>query len=395
MVYDRKDGAMNDKIWQWIGDYCSGSLDEVEGRELREWMDESEENRQYFMEGVKMVWQYRFAAHSDDKRNVSLARVRAKIHVQRRRSLWIKVSIAASVLILLASTLLFVNMSRPDDSDRVLPVLARVPAGSTKAMLELADGIQVDLMQDNLKEIMDQYGTTVVDDKEKGLRYDCLEDKEEEPVFHTITVPIGGEYHFTLADGSLVWLNSASQLTFPTKFTGDTREVTVKGEVYFEVQHDEYKPFIVRSGDMKIQVLGTKFCVSAYPEDSRMMTTLVQGAVKVECGGHDVVLEPGFQASVDKTTGEMKRNAVELSLYTSWVKGVFEYENMSLADIVVQLARWYDVTFEFSAPDKERRFTGMVRKYADLNDVLDMIEKTTNVKFIMNGRNVTITSLVR
>ena len=127
-----------------------------------------------------------------------------------------------------------------------------------------------------------------------------------------------------------------------------------------------------------------------------MMTTLVQGAVKVECGGHDVVLEPGFQASVDKTTGEMKRNAVELSLYTSWVKGVFEYENMSLADIVVQLARWYDVTFEFSAPEyKERRFTGMVRKYADLNDVLDMIEKTTNVKFIMNGRNVTITSLVR
>ena len=92
----------------------------------------------------------------------------------------------------------------------------------------------------------------------------------------------------------------------------------------------------------------------------------------------------------------MKRNAVELSLYTSWVKGVFEYENMSLADIVVQLARWYDVTFEFSAPEyKERRFTGMVRKYADLNDVLDMIEKTTNVKFIMNGRNVTITSLVR
>ena len=87
---------------------------------------------------------------------------------------------------------------------------------------------------------------------------------------------------------------------------------------------------------------------------------------------------------------------MELSLYTSWVRGVFEYENMELNDIVVQLARWYDVQFSFSAPEyKERRFTGVVRKYEDLNDVLDMIEKTTNVKFIINGRNVTITSVMK
>ena len=99
---------------------------------------------------------------------------------------------------------------------------------------------------------------------------------------------------------------------------------------------------------------------------------------------------------VDQRSGAISQRAVELSLYTSWVRGVFEYENMELNDIVVQLARWYDVQFSFSAPEyKERRFTGVVRKYEDLNDVLDMIEKTTNVKFIINGRNVTITSVMK
>ena len=219
------------------------------------------------------------------------------------------------------------------------------------------------------------------------------------PLFPTIkgaASQLASVLHFTLADGTRVWLNSSSQLTFPTRFTGMAREVTVKGEVYFEVQRDEDKPFIVWINDVSVRVLGTKFCVSAYPENEGIVTTLVQGAVQVTSGDNQVVLKPGYQAVVDQNSGAIKQRAVELSLYTSWVQGVFEYENMKLNDIMVQLARWYDVQFTFSAPEyKERRFTGVVRKYEDLNDVLDMIEKTTNVKFIMNGRNVTITSVIR
>ena len=166
--------------------------------------------------------------------------------------------------------------------------------------------------------------------------------------------------------------------------------------MYFDVQHDENKPFIVRVNDMSVRVLGTKFCISAYPENEGIMTTLVQGAVQVTSGDNQVVLKPGYQAVVDQCSGAISQRAVELSLYTSWVRGVFEYENMELDDIVVQLARWYDVQFTFSASEyKKRRFTGVVRKYEDLNGVLDMIEKTTNVKFIINGRNVTITSVMK
>ena len=387
---------MNDKIWQWIGDYCSGLMDKSEEQELRAWMDEAEENKLFFMEGVKMVLEYQVVTRSDKNASDSLKHVREKIKARGRRQLWIQITAVASVVILFALSFAFFYMP---ELERESPVSAKVHAGGMKATLIVANGIQVDLMQDNLQDVVRQYGATVLEDKKNELRYDNVEvneEIEEKPVYHTISTPVGGEYHFTLADGTMVWLNSSSRLTFPTRFTGDAREVLVEGEVYFGVQHDESKPFIVRVNDVSVRVLGTEFCISAYPENEGVMTTLVRGAVQVTSGNNQVVLKPGYQAVVDQYSGAISQRAVELSLYTSWVRGIFEYENMELNDIMVQLARWYDVQFTFSASEcKERRFTGVIRKYEDLNDVLDMIEKTTNVKFIINGNNVTITSVTR
>ena len=387
---------MNDKIWQWIGDYCSGLMDKSEEQELRAWMDEAEENKLFFMEGVKMVLEYQVVTRSDKNASDSLKHVREKIKARGRRQLWIQITAVASVVILFALSFAFFYMP---ELERESPVSAKVHAGGMKATLIVANGIKVDLMQDNLQDVVRQYGATVLEDKKNELRYDNVEvneEIEEKPVYHTISTPVGGEYHFTLADGTMVWLNSSSRLTFPTRFTGDAREVLVEGEVYFGVQHDESKPFIVRVNDVSVRVLGTEFCISAYPENEGVMTTLVRGAVQVTSGNNQVVLKPGYQAVVDQYSGAISQRAVELSLYTSWVRGIFEYENMELNDIMVQLARWYDVQFTFSASEcKERRFTGVIRKYEDLNDVLDMIEKTTNVKFIINGKNVTITSVTR
>ena len=387
---------MNDKIWQWIGDYCSGLMDKSEEQELRAWMDEAEENKLFFMEGVKMVREYQVVTRSDKNASDSLKHVREKIKARGRRQLWIQITAVASVVILFALSFAFFYMP---ELERESPVSAKVHAGGMKATLIVANGIQVDLMQDNLQDVVRQYGATVLEDKKNELRYDNVEvneEIEEKPVYHTISTPVGGEYHFTLADGTMVWLNSSSRLTFPTRFTGDAREVLVEGEVYFGVQHDESKPFIVRVNEVSVRVLGTEFCISAYPENEGVMTTLVRGAVQVTSGNNQVVLKPGYQAVVDQYSGAISQRAVELSLYTSWVRGIFEYENMELNDIMVQLARWYDVQFTFSASEcKERRFTGVIRKYEDLNDVLDMIEKTTNVKFIINGKNVTITSVTR
>ena len=347
---------MNDKIWQWIGDYCSGLMDKSEEQELRAWMDEAEENKLFFMEGVKMVREYQVVTRSDKNASDSLKHVREKIKARGRRQLWIQITAVASVVILFALSFAFFYMP---ELERESPVSAKVHAGGMKATLIVANGIQVDLMQDNLQDVVRQYGATVLEDKKNELRYDNVEvneEIEEKPVYHTISTPVGGEYHFTLADGTMVWLNSSSRLTFPTRFTGDAREVLVEGEVYFGVQHDESKPFIVRVNDVSVRVLGTEFCISAYPENEGVMTTLVRGAVQVTSGNNQVVLKPGYQAVVDQYSGAISQRAVELSLYTSWVRGIFEYENMELNDIMVQLARWYDVQFTFSASEcKERR----------------------------------------
>ena len=138
---------MNSKIWQWIGDYCSGALDGDEERQLHEWMDESEENRQFFIEGVKMVREYQMVANSDKRASDSLKRVQEKIRIRGRRKLWIQITAAASVVLLFSLSYMFfyISESREDFSE-----LMKVHAGGTKATLIVADGIQVDLTQDNL-----------------------------------------------------------------------------------------------------------------------------------------------------------------------------------------------------------------------------------------------------
>ena len=124
------------------------------------------------------------------------------------------------------------------------------------------------------------------------------------------------------------------------------------------------------------------------------MTTLVEGAVNVTAGEREVVLSPGHQAVVDTLTGMVTRREVTPSVYTSWIKGIFEYEDMSLEEIAAQLSRWYSVEFSFASPEvEERRFTGVARKDADLVSVLHMIEQTTNVRFVVQDRKVFVTSV--
>ena len=127
---------MIDKIWQWVGDYCSGLLDKEEGRELRAWMDEAEENKQLFMEGVKMVREYQMVAGSDRNVSDSLKCVREKIRARRRRKLWIQVAAVASVMVLFALSFVFFYTPK---SEEMSPVLAKVHAGGTKATLIVAD----------------------------------------------------------------------------------------------------------------------------------------------------------------------------------------------------------------------------------------------------------------
>ena len=384
---------MNGKIWQWIGDYCSGLLDKSEERELRAWMDEAEENKQLFMEGVKMVREYQMVARSSKDASDSLEHIREMIKARKRRQLWIQITAVASVVILFALSFVFFYTPK---SEEMSPVLAKVHAGGTKATLIVADGIQVDLTQDNLQEVIGQYGATVLKDKKNELRYDNVEvndEIEEKPIYHTISAPVGGEYHFTLADGTMVWLNSSSRLTFPTRFTGDAREVLVEGEVYFDVKHDENKPFIVEINGMEVKVLGTSFNLRSFAADNRSTATLISGKIEVKTSSQRVELSPNQQA--DLLVGENKLDVREVDAvaYSAWTKGKFVFRRERLETILDDVSRWYNVTvFYEQSSVKDILFSGIVERYSDISETLKMLEKTGKVSFIVDEQKIIVSA---
>lgn len=383
---------MSDKIWQWIGDYCSGCLSREDERALRKWVESSEGNKRYFSECVKTVREYQVASLGEVDKATFLKEVKKRIrmHEKRRRRMW---WCGAAAAVLVAAGVSLALYSQRETAEH-LPLATVIEAGSTKATLELENGEQIDLMQENLESVIASRGVFVAEEEGEGVTYETKDTVKRETEWHTISVPVGGEYHFTLADGTMVWLNSASRVTFPTRFDGERREVYMEGEGYFEVEHRDGQPFVVHARKTSVEVLGTKFCVTAYPESQRIMTTLVEGAVNVTAGESGVVLSPGHQAVVDTLTGMVTRREVTPSVYTSWIKGIIEYEDMSLEEIAAQLSRWYSVEFSFASPDvEERRFTGVARKDADLVSVLHMIEQTTNVRFVVQDRKVFVTSV--
>ena len=259
--------------------------------------------------------------------------------------------------------------------------LAMIQPGSTKAVLELPNGSEIAL-EDTSAFYMQEQGTVVRQDSGRALVYE-KRGAQEKAVYHTLRVPVGGEYHLVLSDGTQVWLNSASEFHYPTRFDGDIREVSFSGEVYFEVAKDSLRPFVVRAGDVRVKVLGTSFNVSAYPDEERVVATLVEGSVALETESEDVVLRPGEQAVWDCASGKVEVNEVDASVCVSWVKGRFEFEDLSLEEITRQLSRWYDVSFEFVEPSCARRhFTGGLWRDMQLLEFLKIVEQTTNVRFL-------------
>lgn len=209
--------------------------------------------------------------------------------------------------------------------------------------------------------------------------------------YQTVIVPRGGEYNLVLSDGTRVRLNADSELRFPSPFTGDERKVYLKGEGYFEVQRDTVAPFRVVANDAIVEVLGTKFNISAYPESDKSFTTLVSGSVKVGAclGDKSVILKPDEQAILSH--GEVLVKKVNAVDYVSWINGRFYFENMSLEEILVQLERWYDLQVFWTSEElKSYEFTGAVWRDNTIRQTLDMIEKTTDVRFTVSGRTVTV-----
>lgn len=384
---------MGENIFEHIVDYCSGNISEADSRTLQSWINTAPENRETFEKYLRLVKMHRMVKGAEEIRDAEAwKRLSATMAAKKIRRIRQRVAAVAAVVLLF----LGIGLGFLESREETVPLGSNIHIlpGTTKATLVLANGTQLDLTRNDLREVQEQ-GALIKNDTTVGLQYELNHQKMEEPVWHTVKVPVSGEYHFTLSDGTRVWLNSESEITFPVSFVGGSREVVVKGEAYFEVKSDKAHPFIVHAKEVDIEVVGTKFNVAAYEDSHRVVTTLAEGRVNVEMSGQVVGLSPDEQVSVDLKSGKMAKNSVSASTNISWIQGIFEYENMTLEEITTQLSRWYGVDFIFSAAEfKTRRFTGVVKKYDELNNVLKIIEKTTNVSFMINGKDIAVKSTV-
>lgn len=201
----------------------------------------------------------------------------------------------------------------------------------------------------------------------------------------TITAPNGEKAIVTLADGSRVWINSGSSLTYGNDFNRHERKVSLDGEAYFEVAKDAQRPFIVHTREMNIQALGTVFNVSAYSDENYSSTVLVEGKIKVNAGGQVEILTENERAIVDKANHSLSTDRVYASDFTQWKDGNLYFDNSTFDEIANTLSRVFNVKIRF-ASEKLRpiRFTGTLGN-SSIRNALDILSLTSSMHYEMNG----------
>ena len=244
--------------------------------------------------------------------------------------------------------------------------------GTNKAILTLADGSSI-ILDSTTTGIIAQQGTAAIEKQSNGaIVYNLNGASDGKIMTNTLRTPRGGQYKLTLPDGTKVWMNAASSITYPAVFTGDKREVSVTGELYFEVAKNAAQPFIVDvNEESSIEVLGTSFNINAYDNESSSKTTLIEGKVKVRKEDQSDILQPGQQARIGDAITITPR--VDLDQILAWKNGNFNFEDMPLSEIMRQLERWYDIEVRYEGPMPAIKFHGKMSRGVALSDVITFL----------------------
>lgn len=306
---------------------------------------------------------------------------------------WLRVAAAASIIgLTLLGTFFWFNRGKQSEvaqtevkkngyKNDVLP-------GDNKAVLTLSDGSTI-VLNDAQNGTLAHQGTTKVVKLDGKLAYDPAGTGSKEVVYNTISTPRGGQYQIELPDGSLVWLNAASSLRFPTAFVGKDRRVEITGEAYFEVTKNKSMPFIVSIGSSEIQVLGTHFNVMAYKEESNIKTSLLEGSIKFVHGNNSSLIKPGQQTQLTNS-GQIKvLDDIDMDAVIAWKNGNFDFDGAGIETVMRQLSRWYNVEVEYKKkPDV--LFYAEIPRNTKLSEVLHALEYTSKVKFDINGKKIVV-----
>lgn len=386
---------MNDeRIAYLLSSFLAGTLTSEESNELEAWCSESDANQQLRLRlqdlsRLERDYWRRKAVDSERPLDDMQQRIAVLSAPQRRpaRRWLLAVAAIAVGIICLGGLYWWRNASLEPAAQPAVAVadsLQGIHPGQTKALLTLPNGQMIALGSN----------TTA---NEQAVSKEMKRAKGSEqatPTMLCLDVPRGGEFKVTLEDGTEVWLNSASRLTYPEHFSATERRVEVEGEAYFKVQPNAEKPFLVETSGQLLRVYGTQFNIRSYAEEANVLTTLVEGSValsKLSGHGGELVLTPGHQSMFRKSSEDLTVGVVDTEIVTSWRKGKFVFENQPLETIMRDLSRWYNFSYIFA--DESLRnivFMGSIPRYADFNTALTIIEKSGGIKIKTQGKNVRI-----
>ncbi|RQO72176.1 hypothetical protein DBR43_13250 [Pedobacter sp. KBW06] len=303
-----------------------------------------------------------------------------------------RIAAAAAILMVIGAGIYFYN----SNTNLAPPVESKISQsndiapGGNKAYLVLADGKRIALTDAKNGTLAEQSGITITKKADGQLIYTISEQKAGNASgFNTIETPNGGQYQVSLPDGTVVWLNAASSLKYPTSFANSKqRKVELNGEAYFEVAKDKNKPFYVRSKGQELEVLGTHFNVNSYTNEQAVRTTLFEGSVRVSNSGAQKVLKPG-QQSVAQNKG-LTVGTANLQEVLAWKNGYFDFNDEEIQSVMRKLSRWYNVDIEFNGKITAERFNGGISRYKNISQVLSLLSSTGAVRFKVEGRRVIV-----
>jgi transmembrane sensor len=337
------------------------------------------------------------AVHSDERLQAVLRGMREERQVTIRRHWWA----AAAVLLGAAIALWMVTRKTippPTVADRQSLQHDRAPGGNV-AVLTLADGRTIPLDSAHNGLLAEQGNSSVSKSADGALAYRPLKGARTPAVYNKLSTPRGGQYRLLLPDGSQVWLNAASSISYPTAFTDSVRSVTITGEAYFEIAPNAAMPFLVRvdaaQGQKEVRVLGTHFNVKAYNDENAVTTTLLEGSVQLVDAGEGKtfnagpILKPGEQAQW-RADGSVHLDAhADIDEAVAWKNGLFHFEHADLPAIMRQLARWYDVDVVFRGRIPAARFDGEIPRSSNLTEVFKILQ-LSNVRFTVEDKKVIV-----
>ena len=379
-----------------------GSISEEEERILQDWIEKSPKNRQLYNKLSNTSYlhvQYQKWRVIKDNAEVARTEMKRRIHGKGGNIfLWFKniAAVAAVALISILSYHLYDSNKKYKElltRQETLQYFSSIHHGETKATLTTDSGKKVVLgnsQESNEKAIKSLY-------QEKKSKPEVIPNKEEDRIaLNNLEIPSGGEFHIILEDSTEVWLNAESSLKYPEYFTESSREVEISGEAYFKVAKDAKRPFYVKSAGNRIKVYGTEFNISSYADEECVYTTLVKGSISLQpqnSNDAELFLTPGHQAIFAKADSSTSITTIKTDVITSWKDGMFVFEDKTLAQIMKSLARWYDFSYEFANEKVANTvFMGRIPRYGKFGDVLEILEKSGNLRFEVTKNQIMISN---